>query len=215
MLVNNIVFNFLKLRSFLCIVIFTVQIASKYAAREKGLAADDILVGIPGTPYMKQHLVVQEFTILQTIEWKLCAPTVCNFLPRFIAATSYSFDLYFFRVVHCLCERVYLDYNLLRYPPSLLAASVIKLAHVLKSLGPGEISPIQSSWSYTLEMCTGYKEHQLESCIHAIQQSLWAEVAQRHNVLGALNPPAESKDANVGAAAFFIMVAFFVHVEIS
>lgn len=125
-------------------------------------------------------MISEEFRILQTIGWKLCAPTVCTFLSRFLMVSGLGGHIFCFKFSHCLCERIYLDYQLLRFPPSLIAASVVKLTRVMWSIIQTFDEAVLIPWGRTMELCSGYREQQLDSCIRSIQQSLWKEVRQRH-----------------------------------
>jgi hypothetical protein len=121
--------------------------------------------------------VEHESTVLCAIGWQITVPTVSTYLPRYISAAGLQCLPLNFKLIHCLVERCHLDHRIsLRFPPSLLSASVIKLVQILLR------EDLQCSWSQSLWDCTGYRECDLDDCIACIQQSLREEVLKRHNI---------------------------------
>lgn len=119
------------------------------------------LVYMTDRAYTKDEILEMESTILKTLHFKLTVPSVQHFLVRFLKAGHADR-----RMVHLasfICERCLLDYSMLKYLPSTIAASAVYLAR--KNLARHE-------WSPTLLRYTNYTEDSLTACLKDITSIL-------------------------------------------
>eukprot|EP00889_Picochlorum_renovo_P002950 jgi/Picre1/29980/NNA_005356.t1 len=127
----------------------------------------------PGTTYMESVqtdinpamrsilVMVGEVELLKLLEFDLTQPTTKTFLRRYIKAASaeISLDVVFEFLVSYLAELSLMDYNLLKFLPSHIAASCILLGLFL--LG-------KPRWSGTLSHYTSYMPKELKQCVQMI-----------------------------------------------
>ncbi|KAI6649155.1 G2/mitotic-specific cyclin-A-like [Oopsacas minuta] len=105
--------------------------------------------------YTKRQVVRMEALILKALEFNLLAPTAHLFAERFIRAVTPSPDN-FKHLVAYLCELALLnDKIILRYNPSMVAASAVSLSAETVGL-PG--------WSSSLTRHTGYHWFEIQTC---------------------------------------------------
>ncbi|XP_052488092.1 G2/mitotic-specific cyclin-2 isoform X3 [Gossypium raimondii] len=100
------------------------------------------------------HLDLQEKLMINTLQFNLSSPTPYVFMRRFLKAAQSNKKLEllsFFMIELCLVE-----YEMLKFPPSLLAAAAIFTAQC--TIGGFK------HWSKTCEWYTNYKEEQLVDC---------------------------------------------------
>ena len=77
----------------------------------------------------KKALVQVEHQILQGLKWQVKVPTINTFLRRYAIVGQLNRNM--MQVASCTCDRALLEYRLLKYPPSLVAASIISLVRLL------------------------------------------------------------------------------------
>ncbi|XP_030950787.1 putative cyclin-A3-1 isoform X2 [Quercus lobata] len=137
----------------------SMLIASKY---EEIIALD---VGdccyILVNAYPKEEVVKMEADILKSLKFEMGNPTVKTFLRRFTSVAqknNKSPNLQLEFLGYYLGELSLLDYNCVKFLPSLVAASVIFLAKFI-------IQPMIRPWCATLQQYSGYKPADLKDCV--------------------------------------------------
>ncbi|XP_022982232.1 putative cyclin-A3-1 isoform X1 [Cucurbita maxima] len=134
-------------------------IASKY--EEISPPHVEEFVYITDNTYNREEVVEMEADILKSLEFELGSPTIKTFLRRFtmIAQETYEFNTLQFEFLgYYLAELSLLDYNCVKFLPSLIAASVIFLARFM-------IQPKKHPWTSRLEHFTGYKPADMKDCV--------------------------------------------------
>ncbi|ESQ34734.1 hypothetical protein EUTSA_v10007704mg [Eutrema salsugineum] len=127
-------------------------LACKY--EEVSVPVVDDLILISDKAYTRREVLDMEKLIANTLQFNFSLPTPYVFMRRFLKAAQSDKKLEvlsFFIIELCLVE-----YEILEYPPSKLAASAIYTAQC--TLNGFE------QWSKTCEFHTGYKEEQLLEC---------------------------------------------------
>ncbi|KAH6760011.1 Cyclin B2 [Perilla frutescens var. hirtella] len=127
-------------------------LACKY--EEVSVPVVDDLVFISDKAYSRKEVIEMERLMLNTLQFNMSVPTPYVFMRRFLKAAQSDKKLEvlsFFLIELCQVE-----YEMLKYPPSFLAASAIYTAQsTLYGVG---------QWSKTCEWHTGYSEDQLLEC---------------------------------------------------
>eukprot|EP01028_Stygiella_incarcerata_P014549 TRINITY_DN981_c0_g3_i1.p1 TRINITY_DN981_c0_g3~~TRINITY_DN981_c0_g3_i1.p1 ORF type:complete len:603 (-),score=205.75 TRINITY_DN981_c0_g3_i1:503-2311(-) len=109
---------------------------------------------ITDNTYRVDEILEMERNVLSKLDFALTAPTTIDFLPRFLKA---AFATPLMTVLaHYLAELTLQEYRFVQFPPSLVAASCVCLAHHALSL------PV---WTKTLEHYTHYSLEDLEACV--------------------------------------------------
>ncbi|XP_059647388.1 G2/mitotic-specific cyclin-2-like [Cornus florida] len=112
------------------------------------------LVHISDKAYMREEVIEMEKLMVNTLQFNMSVPTPYVFMRRFLKAAQSDKTvelLSFFIIELCLVE-----YEMLQYPPSLLAAAAIYTA---------QCSLYRSKqWTKTSEWHTNYSEDQLREC---------------------------------------------------
>ncbi|CAH2036711.1 unnamed protein product [Thlaspi arvense] len=127
-------------------------LACKY--EEVSVPVVDDLILISDKAYTRREVLDMEKLMANTLQFNFSLPTPYVFMRRFLKAAQSDKKLEvlsFFIVELCLVE-----YEMLEFPPSKLAASAIYTA--LCTLHGFE------EWSKTCEFHTGYKEEELRAC---------------------------------------------------
>ncbi|XP_018492956.1 cyclin-B2-3 isoform X2 [Raphanus sativus] len=127
-------------------------LACKY--EEVSVPLVDDLILISDNAYTRRQVLDMEKLIANTLQFNFSLPTPYVFMKRFLKASQSDKKLEvlsFFIIELCLVE-----YEMLKYTPSKLAASAIYTARC--TLDGFE------KWSKTCEFHTGYKEEQLLAC---------------------------------------------------
>ncbi|XP_050265899.1 putative cyclin-A3-1 isoform X1 [Quercus robur] len=137
----------------------SMLIASKY----EEITAPDVgdFCYITDNTYPKEEVVKMEADILKSLKFEMGNPTVKTFLRRFtsVAQTNNkSPNLQLEFLGYYLGELSLLDYNCVKFLPSLVAASVIFLAKFI-------IQPMIHPWCATLQQYSGYKPADLKDCV--------------------------------------------------
>uniref|UniRef100_A0ACD5TV58 Uncharacterized protein n=1 Tax=Avena sativa TaxID=4498 RepID=A0ACD5TV58_AVESA len=111
--------------------------------------------------YTNQQVVKMEADILKFLNFQLGSPTIRTFLWRFLtscrggnSASAKRLEL----TCSYLAELSLLDYDCIRFLPSVVAAACLFVARLT-------ISPKTRPWNLTLQESTGYKVSDLKSCI--------------------------------------------------
>ncbi|CAI9753327.1 unnamed protein product [Fraxinus pennsylvanica] len=131
-------------------------LACKY--EEVSVPVVDDLVLISDKAYARKEVLDMEKLMLNTLQYNMSVPTAYVFIRRFLKAAQFDRkleQLSFFLIELCLVE-----YEMLRYPPSFLAAAAIYTAQCTL-FGDG-------NWSKTCERHTSYSADQLLECSRRI-----------------------------------------------
>ncbi|KAF9686612.1 hypothetical protein SADUNF_Sadunf02G0007300 [Salix dunnii] len=127
-------------------------LACKY--EEVSVPVVEDLILISDKAYSRKEVLDMEKLMVKTLQFNLSVPTPYVFMRRFLKASQCDTKLEllsFFIVELCLVE-----YDMLKYPPSLLAAAAIYTAQCTISG--------TKQWSKTNEYYTSYSEEQLGEC---------------------------------------------------
>ncbi|DBA13466.1 TPA: hypothetical protein GDO54_018529 [Pyxicephalus adspersus] len=127
-------------------------VASKYEEMYSPEVAD--FVYITDNAYTASQIREMEMLILRELNFDLGRPLPLHFLRR--ASKSCSADAEQHTLAKYLMELTLVDYEMVHFPPSEIAASALCLAH--KVLGVG-------SWAATQHYYTGYSEEDLTLCM--------------------------------------------------
>ncbi|CAL5333215.1 unnamed protein product [Camellia sinensis] len=121
---------------------------------------------IADNTYFKKEVLQMESSVLNYLKFEMSAPTAGCFLTRFVRAAqginevpSMQLDY----LANYLTELSLLEYGMLCYAPSLIAASAIFLAKFI-------LNPSKRPWTLTLRHCTLYKPSDLRDCVKAIHR---------------------------------------------
>ncbi|KAK7310823.1 hypothetical protein RJT34_08574 [Clitoria ternatea] len=137
----------------------SMLIASKY--EEIKPPGVDEFCGITDNTYDKREVVKMEADILKSLNFEMGSPTVNTFLRRFVAFASENQNTPNLQIEFLssyLAELCLLDYDCLRFLPSIVAASVVFLAKFI-------IRPEVHPWTSSLWECSGYKSIELKECV--------------------------------------------------
>ncbi|XP_011034878.1 PREDICTED: G2/mitotic-specific cyclin-2-like isoform X5 [Populus euphratica] len=128
-------------------------LACKY--EEVSVPVVEDLILISDKAYSRKEVLDMEKLMVNTLQFNLSVPTPYVFMRRFLKASQCDTKqlelLSFFIVELCLVE-----YDMLKFPPSLLAAAAIYTAQCTLSG--------TKQWSKTNEYYTSYSEEQIREC---------------------------------------------------
>lgn len=138
-----------------------ILVASKY--EEIYAPQVDEFCYITDNTYSREAVLDTEREMLRVLGFDITQPTTKTFLRRYIKAASgeIPLDVTFEFLCSYLAELSLMDYALLGYLPSQIAASCTMLA--LYMLG-------KPRWSATLTHYSGYSPKDLKSCVNALHQ---------------------------------------------
>ncbi|KAJ4778756.1 Cyclin family protein [Rhynchospora pubera] len=151
--------------------ICAMLIASKY--EEIWAPQVDDLIEISNYAYERAAILEKEKQVLNKLDWYLTVPTLYMFLVRFIKAARADKEME--NMVYFLAELGLLEHSLIKYSPSMVAASCVYVARC--TLGK---SPI---WTPTLVHHTHYAAPQLCECAQILVN---ARLAAPHSKLIAV-----------------------------
>ncbi|KAH1212217.1 putative cyclin-A3-1 [Glycine max] len=137
----------------------SMLIASKYEEIKPPDVED--FCYITDNTYSKEEVVNMEADILKALKFELGGPTVKTFLRRFSRVAQEGVDTsdLQFEFLSCyLAELSLLDYNCIKFLPSLVAASVVFLARFM-------FSTKTHPWNLALHQLTRYKPADLKECV--------------------------------------------------
>ncbi|CAG7904849.1 hypothetical protein IGI04_029017 [Brassica rapa subsp. trilocularis] len=141
-----------------------MMIASKY--EEVCVPQVESFCYITDNTYSRNELLEMESSVLNYLKFELTTPTAKCFLRRFVRAAQGKKEvssLLFESIASYFSELSLLDYAMLRYAPSLVAASAVFLAQCI-------LHPSRKPWSSTLEHYTSYRAKHLEACVKNLLQ---------------------------------------------
>ncbi|XP_022141694.1 cyclin-A1-1 [Momordica charantia] len=117
---------------------------------------------ITDNTYFKEEVLQMESSVLNYLKFEMTAPTAKCFLRRFVRAAQSATDEVSSMQLECLAnflaELSLLEYSMLCYTPSLIAASAIFLAKFM-------LLPNERPWNSTLQHYTHYQPSDLVDCI--------------------------------------------------
>ncbi|OEL36969.1 Cyclin-A3-1 [Dichanthelium oligosanthes] len=122
---------------------------------------------ITDNTYTKQEVVKMESDILNILKFEMGNPTTKTFLRMFIRSAQEDnknnpgLSLEF--LGSYLAELSLLDYGLIRFLPSLIAASVVFVARLT-------LDPHTHPWNKKMQTLTGYKPSELKDCVTVIHE---------------------------------------------
>lgn len=116
---------------------------------------------ITDNTYNREQVLAMEREVLGVLEFDITQPTIKTFLRRYIKAASgeIQLDASFEFLASYLAEMTLMEYGMLGYLPSQIAASAVLLA--LFMLG-------KPTWSNTLAYYSGYTPRDLRQCTEAL-----------------------------------------------
>lgn len=120
-------------------------------------------VYITDKAYTRNHILAMESTMLNALQFELTTPTAYVFLNRYLKAAGADAQLK--HLAFYYVERTMQEYRMLKYLPSMVAASAINMA--LRSLH-------RPAWTPTLAAYSEYSESALRGCILDLQAVLAA-----------------------------------------
>eukprot|EP00736_Rhodelphis_marinus_P001912 Rmarinus@m.22321 len=106
--------------------------------------------------YTREDILRMEAVMLNKLGFNLTTSSPLTFLKRFLKAAGCSHDKRFTNFSSYLLELTMQDYKMLKYTPSMIAASCAYLSLRLTRRG---------SWNTTLEHYSQYTESQLKQCV--------------------------------------------------
>ncbi|MCD7470774.1 hypothetical protein HAX54_010884 [Datura stramonium] len=146
----------------------SMLIASKYEEISPPHVED--FCYITDNTYTTKEVVKMEADVLKCLQFEMGNPTTKTFLRRFTKIAQEDCknpDLQLEFLGFYLAELSLLDYNCVKFLPSLVAAAVIFLSRFT-------FKPKSHPWSLALQCCSGYRAADLKECvliIHDLQLS--------------------------------------------
>ncbi|XP_058725135.1 putative cyclin-A3-1 [Vicia villosa] len=138
----------------------SMLIASKYEEIKPPEVED--FCYITDNTYSKEEVLSMEAEILKSLKFELGGPTIKTFLRRFITKVGQegvdASELQFEFLCSYLAELSLLDYNCVKFLPSMVAASVLFLARFM-------LNPKTRPWNSAIYQCTSYKPADLKECV--------------------------------------------------
>ncbi|XP_052180980.1 cyclin-A2-4-like isoform X2 [Diospyros lotus] len=155
--------NYIERQKLQLLGITCMLIASKY--EEICAPRVEELCFITDNTYTREEVLKMEREVLNYLCFRLSAPTTKTFLRRFLRAAQASYktpciELEF--LANYLAELTLLDYEFLKFLPSITAASAVFLARwTLDQSG--------HPWNATVAHYTNYKASDLKTAVHALR----------------------------------------------
>ncbi|CAM8878165.1 unnamed protein product [Rhodiola kirilowii] len=119
---------------------------------------------ITDNTYFREEVLQMESSVLNYLKFEMTSPTVKCFLRRFVRAAQDINEVPSLQLecmANYIAELSLLEYNMLRYAPSLVAASSIFLAKYI-------LLPTRKPWDSTLTRYTQYQPSELHDCVKAL-----------------------------------------------
>ncbi|GAV71922.1 Cyclin_N domain-containing protein/Cyclin_C domain-containing protein, partial [Cephalotus follicularis] len=121
---------------------------------------------ITDNTYFKEELLQMESAVLNYLKFEMTAPTANCFLRRFVRASEGITKVPSMQLeclANYLAELSLLEYSMLCYAPSMIAASATFLAKYI-------LSPKQNPWSSPMQHYTLYQPSDLRDCVEALHR---------------------------------------------
>eukprot|EP01041_Mallomonas_annulata_P008985 gene8985-18595_t len=136
------------------------------------------LVYITDRAYNKQEILEMETLVVNALEYNLTVPTIHSFLCRFLKAAHA--DRTMVQLACYLAERTLQEYSMVKFLPSVIAASSVYVAR--KSLR-------RHPWSPTLVRYTSYDEADLMACVEEMRVFIDNSTAAQQAVVRKYSSP--------------------------
>ncbi|XP_071581444.1 G2/mitotic-specific cyclin-B3-like [Temnothorax nylanderi] len=133
-------------------------IASKFDERIPPMVED---LYICDGAYTQRELIKMEISILKTVNFDLGIPLSYTFLWRYARCAKVSMPT--LTLARYILEHSLMDYTMIRFGDSKMAAAALLLALLMKDLG---------GWNPTLEYYSGYKLDDIRDICNLLNQSL-------------------------------------------
>jgi len=118
-------------------------------------------VYITDRAYNREQILAMESAMLSTLQFNLTCPTQLHFINRYIKASRVADDHGKLKyLVRYYVERTLQEFSMLKYLPSMVAASAVNMA--MRSLAVG-------AWDATMTHSTGYSEEELMNCVRDME----------------------------------------------
>lgn len=130
-------------------------IASKYEEIYAPEVKD--FVYISDKAYSRDEILKMETLMLNTLGFNLTVPSSLQFVSRFVRASGNGHDEKFSSMAHYIAELMLQEYFMIKYLPSMVAASAVYLALKIMPNQRGE-------WTQTMHRYTQYSEAALKNC---------------------------------------------------
>ncbi|XP_004252821.1 G2/mitotic-specific cyclin C13-1-like [Solanum lycopersicum] len=134
---------------------------------------------ITDNSYSKKEMVKMEADVLKCLKFEMGNPTIKTFLEQFTKIAKQDHkknNLQLEFLGHYLAELSLLDYNCVKFLPSLVAAAVLFLSRFT-------LQPKSHPWSLALQRCSGYRPGDLKECVLIIHD---LQLSRRGRTLTAL-----------------------------
>lgn len=151
--------NQVSLEKFQLLGVTAMLIASKY----EEIYAPEIrdFIYVTGKTVTKKDILEMEFKILSLLKFDILIVSPYTFLNRLHFISSTDEQTYYLAMM--LIEISFLDINFLKYPPSLISASLFYLAR--KIIKKFDNNALYLIWNDSLKFHSGYNENTLKVCI--------------------------------------------------
>ncbi|KAJ7959164.1 Cyclin [Quillaja saponaria] len=139
-----------------------VMIAAKYEEIRAPLVEE--FCSITDNTYSREEVLQMESAVLNYLKFEMTAPTARCFLRRFVCVAQGTCKVPSMQLeclTNYLAELSLLDYSMLRFTQSLIAASATFLAKFI-------LNPRKKPWDSTLRYYTDYKASELCDCVMAL-----------------------------------------------
>ncbi|KAL5075687.1 hypothetical protein RYX36_014671 [Vicia faba] len=114
--------------------------------------------------YSKEQVLEMESSVLNFLKFEMTAPTTRCFLRRFITVAQQTCEVPLMQLEYLadyLAELSLIEYDMLKYTPSLIAASATFLAKYI-------LLPMEKPWNSMLRHYTGYQASELHECVKGL-----------------------------------------------
>ncbi|CAK8567392.1 unnamed protein product [Lathyrus sativus] len=114
--------------------------------------------------YSKEQVLEMESSVLNLLKFEMTAPTTGCFLRRFITVAQQTCEVPLMQLEYLadyLAELSLIEYDMLKYTPSLIAASAVFLAKYI-------LLPSKKPWNSMLRHYSGYQESELRECVEGL-----------------------------------------------
>ncbi|KEH35322.1 putative cyclin [Medicago truncatula] len=114
--------------------------------------------------YSKEQVLEMESSVLNFLKFEMTAPTIRCFLRRFITVAQQTCEIPLMQLEYLadyVADLSLLEYDMLKYTPSLIAASATFLAKYI-------LLSTKNPWNSMLRHYTGYQASELRECVEGL-----------------------------------------------
>lgn len=122
--------------------------------------------------FSKDDVIRMERSILNTLKFAISVPTTHCFLAHYLRVTDA--DDTTCQLARLFCDATLVDYGMLQYMPSMVAAASLRLAQLTSNAG--------SSWGNAIQRQAGFGERQLVPCMTDLQQCAERALSKRSSL---------------------------------